>query len=178
MFPAPLSPSATPAILAVPQLDLFLLAALALLVAGVVGSLLPVVPGAILSLSGVYLYWYSTAWTDPGLTVVVIATALGLLAIVVDLFGGIISASASGVTTKTAVVAGLVGFLLLPLLGPLGVVVGITATVAYSEYRKGTPLAETLRTTLTTVAGILLANLLQFVLTSLILLGFLGALLL
>ena len=34
--------------------------AFALLVGGVVGSLVPQVPGALLSLAGVFAYWYAT----------------------------------------------------------------------------------------------------------------------
>ncbi len=62
--------------------------AVALLVAGIVGTLIPLVPGGLLSLSGLYLYWWHTGFTEPGPIALGVLTALGLLTLLAEFFGG------------------------------------------------------------------------------------------
>ncbi|MFC7046198.1 DUF456 domain-containing protein [Halobacteriaceae archaeon GCM10025711] len=118
------------------MVDLVVLLAVALLVLGVVGSVVPLLPGAPLSLAGVYLYWWHTGFTDPGVVAVVGFTLVGGFATVMDYFGGPIGASAGGASLLTSVLAGLVGVVLLFTLGPVAMVVGIPVAVFLLEFRR------------------------------------------
>lgn len=164
--------------LPVPTLDLVLALALLLLVVGMVGSVVPVVPGGPLSLAGVYLYWWSTGFGSPGLAFVVIATLLGLAAVAVDVFGGAFAASAAGTDGRTAALAGLVGLVLVFVAGPLGIFAGVAATVYVAERYRGTAHRESLGAAWGTLVGMLLANGVQFLLTTAIFLGFVWVVLL
>lgn len=60
-----------------------LVAAVVLVVAGVVGSLVPSVPGPALPLAGDYLHWWATGYAEPGLAALAGFTVAGLAAVVV-----------------------------------------------------------------------------------------------
>ncbi len=83
-------------------MDLFFLAAVVLLVGGVVGSVVPLVPGAGLSLAGIYLYWWSSGYATPGPWVLAGFTLVGLAAVVTDQIGGALAAGAGGASTATS----------------------------------------------------------------------------
>lgn len=147
--------------------------ALVFLVAGVVGSVLPLVPGGLLSTVGVLYYWRATG--DPSTVVLVLLVSLGLLVIVVDWFGGAVAARFGGAspgTTAAAVVAGL-GLALV--LGPLGLVAGIFAVVFGLEYRRHGEVERGARTAASATAGILVSTVMQVLLTVLMLAVFLVA---
>lgn len=111
------------------------LVALALLVAGVVTSVLPQTPGEIpLSLAGVYLYWWETGAPSTG--VVAVLTLLGLFVIASQFVGPVIAAKVSGASTTTATLGGLVGTVLFFLWGATASLVGLFATVFVLEYRR------------------------------------------
>lgn len=145
--------------------DLLILVALALLVGGVAGSVLPLLPGAPLSLAGVYVYWWSTGFSDPGVLALVGFTAVGLVAVVVDLFGGAISARAGGASMATTALAAVVGLVLLVFTGPLGMLVGIAGTVFAVEYYHHQDARSSTRTALYATVGVLSSMLAQVLLT-------------
>jgi uncharacterized protein YqgC (DUF456 family) len=147
-----------------------------LLVGGVIGSLVPQVPGALLSLAGVYSYWYATG--APGLGLLVALTLVGVLTWVVDFAGGAIAARAGGASTTTAVLAGVVGLLLFFLTGPLGIILGVAATVFIVEFYRQQDARKGLKAALVTTAGMLASSVAQAVLTGSILLAMLGVALL
>lgn len=122
----------TPALVA--GLDTLVLVALALCLVGVVGSVVPGVPGALASLAGLGLYRYVTG--DPGTLVLAVLTLTCVVALAADLLAGPLAAKVGGAETRTSLLTGLVGFALLFVLGPLGVVVGIAGTVFALEYRR------------------------------------------
>lgn len=139
------------------------LVGLAFLVAGFVGSVLPLVPGGLLSTAGVLYYWRVTG--DPSTLALALLVSLGLLAIVVDWFGGAVGARFGGAslgTTAAAVVAGLV---LALVLGPLGLVAGIFAVVFGLEYRRHGEVERGARTAASATAGILVSTVMQVLLT-------------
>ena len=51
--------------------------AFVLLVAGVVGSLVPQMPGAPFSVAGVLVYWWGTGFSQPGILLLVVLVLVG-----------------------------------------------------------------------------------------------------
>jgi uncharacterized protein YqgC (DUF456 family) len=144
-----------------------LVLAFVLLVAGVVGSLVPQVPGAPLSLAGVYAYWVGSGMTEPGVVLLAVLTMVGALTWVVDFAGGAVAARVGGASTKTAVAAGLVGLVLFFATGtgPLGLVFGVAATVFALEFYRQRDARKGLKAALVTTAGMLASGVVQALLT-------------
>lgn len=145
---------------------------LALLVVGLVGSVVPGVPAGLLALAGVYVeYLYGahgmSVWAIAGFTLV------GLLAIVVDYFGGPLAARSGGASTKTTLLAGAVGLVLLVLSGPVGAILGVFATVLALELRRDKSVEEALRSAVWSFAGMLGSGLVVFLLLTSMLVGYL-----
>jgi uncharacterized protein YqgC (DUF456 family) len=156
---------------AVAGVDLIVILAFGFLVGGVLGSLVPGLPGAVLSLAGVLIYWWHTGYADPGpilLTGLVIA---GLAAVAFDWLGGAVATRAGGGSTRSTVAAGVVGFLLFFVAGPLGVILGVAGTVFAFEFARGGSAAASLRTAAYATAGVLASAVIQFVVTASILLA-------
>lgn len=108
----------------------YVLAAL-LVVAGLVGTILPVLPGALLVFGGLYLAAWADGFARVGAVGLAIIAALGLLALAVDFAASVLGAKRVGASPQAlagAALGGLVGlFLGIPglILGPfLGAVAG------------------------------------------------------
>lgn len=121
---------------ALPAVDPVVVVAFLLLFAGVVGSLLPGIPAAVLSTAGVLVYWWNTGFAEPGTVLLVVLLGTGLLAALSDWLGGVVAARVGGASTLSAVVGGLVGVVLLFGVGPVGMVVGAAVTVFGIEYAR------------------------------------------
>jgi len=147
-----------------------------LLAGGVVGSLVPQVPGALFSLAGVFTYWYATG--EPGLLVLIGLTLVAVVTWVVDFAGGAIAARAGGASTTTAVLAGVVGVVLFFVASPLGAILGVAVTVFAVEFYRQRDARKGLRAALVTTAGMLASSVAQALLTGSILLAMLGVALL
>ncbi|MCX2817916.1 DUF456 domain-containing protein [Haladaptatus sp. F3-133] len=146
-------------------IDPLVLLAVALATLGVLGSLVPLLPGALLSLAGVYTYWFSTGYTDPGAVVLTALTAVGLLVLAVDWFGGALAAKAGGASTRLSLIAGLAGLGGLLIAGPVGLLLGSAGTVFVVEYRGTGDHRGSLRTAAYTTLGVLATTVMQTVLT-------------
>ncbi|WP_262177819.1 DUF456 domain-containing protein [Haloarcula laminariae] len=147
-----------------------------LLVAGVVGSLVPQVPGALLSLAGVFTYWYATG--EPGAGLLAALVLIGVLTWVVDFAGGALSARAGGASNATALLAGVVGLVLFFFTGPLVMILGVAATVFLVEFYRQQDARKGAKAALVTTAGMLASSVAQALLTGSILLAVLGVALL
>lgn len=152
--------------------ELMLLIALVLLVVGVIGSVVPLLPGALLSLVGIYLYWWSTGFADPELLALSVLTVIGLGAFLIDFFGGAISARAGGASLVTTGLAAVVGLVLIPFLGPIGLLVGIAGTVFLAEFYRHHDAKSGARTALYATIGVLASTVAQLLLTISMLVGF------
>jgi uncharacterized protein YqgC (DUF456 family) len=168
----------TTPLLAAFGVDLLVVLAVALLVVGVVGTVVPLLPGAVLSLAGVYVYWYSTGFTEPHVLVVVALTLVGLVTIVVDWVAGAISAKIGGASTLTAVAATVVGLVLMLFVGPLGLLAGVFLTVFAIEFYRRRDGRASGRAAAVTAIGILASNVVQVLLTGSILLVMVAVILL
>jgi len=106
---------------------------LLLLIAGVIGSIAPMMPGAAFSLIGVGIYFFMTE--DPSIIFTAFAALTGVFALATDWLAGSIAAKYGGASTKTSLmagIAGIFGFILLG--GPIGLVLAVAATVFIREY--------------------------------------------
>jgi len=143
--------------------DPFLVAFL-LLVAGVVGSVLPLVPGGLLSTAGVGYYWWAGGDIAPLATGLLVV--LGLSTVAVDWVGGAVSARVGGASLPTTATAALAGVALAVVLGPLGLVAGVFAVVFALEVRRHGDAHRGVRTAAYATAGILVSTAMQVLLTA------------
>lgn len=144
----------------------------ALLVAGVIGSIVPAVPGAVLSLIGIVFHWWATGYSTPRPIVLLAFVALAVVAMLVDLFGDAIAASHGGADNRTVVAAIAVSLVLAVVTGPLGILVGVPLTVFGVEFYQNGNREQALRTALLTTAGMFASRLVQAVLATTLLVGF------
>jgi hypothetical protein len=151
--------------------DALVVLALGLCVLAVVGSLLPLVPGAAFSVAGVLLYWWQTGYADPGPFVLAGLLGLALLALVLDWFGGAVSASAGGASMTTTLAAAVVALPLTLVAGPLGLFLGVAGTVFAFDYYESRDPEGSARVALYTTVGMLASAVAQALLTGLVLLG-------
>jgi uncharacterized protein YqgC (DUF456 family) len=142
-----------------------------LLVGAVVGSVVPLLPGPLLSLAGVVLYWAASGYSEPSLLVLVVLVVVALLGVVVDLFGGALGAKAGGASTRTTTIAAVVGLLLFFVAGPVGVVLGVAGTVFAIEFVRNQDARAGGRAALAATAGVLGSAVVQVLLTLSILLA-------
>lgn len=149
--------------------------AVLLLVAGVIGSFLPLVPGGGLSIGGVGYYWYLTG--EPGTLALVVMVGLGLLAIAFDWLGSALAANVGGASLRTTALVALVTIPLLFVLGPLGLLVGTAGTVFVLEYHRHGDVELSLRTAVYATVGLLASTAMQALVTASVLVIFLVAVL-
>jgi uncharacterized protein len=159
------------------MVDAVALVAIALLVCGVVGTVVPLVPGGLLSVVGVLLYWWNSGFTEPGTVSLLVLASLGVLTMLVEFFGGSIAARAGGASWATTGAAAVVGIVLMVVTGPLGLLVGLFGTVFLLEYARGGDIDGSTRSAFYATVGILASTATQVLLTSAILFGFLVAVL-
>jgi len=147
--------------------------AFVLLLAGVVGSVAPVVPGGVLSLAGVLVYWWASGFSEPNLFILSGVLFVALLAVAVDWLSGAVSAKAGGASTRTVVVATLVGLVGLTF-GPVGFLVGTAGTVFLLELADGGEFEESARAAGVTLVGMVTSSVMQVLLTAGVLVAMVG----
>ncbi|MFB6111355.1 MAG: DUF456 family protein [Halobacteriaceae archaeon] len=147
------------------MVDLITIAALGLALAGVIGAVAPLVPGPLLALSGVLLYWWSTGYADPGPVLLAGFVLVALLAVAADLLGGAVGATAGGAGYLAAAAGGAVGLLLIPVVGPLGVLLGV-AGVTFLLVVRDEDVETGVRAALGATVGLLASAFVQLVLTA------------
>lgn len=104
-----------------------------LFIAGIIGSIVPMMPGALFSLIGVGVYFFLTE--DPSLLFTVFAGLTGIFALATDWFAGSIAAKYGGASNRTSIMAGIAGvFGFIFLGGPIGLALTVAATVFIREY--------------------------------------------
>ncbi len=154
------------------MVDAVTVVAVALLVGGVVGTIVPLVPGGLLSLSGVYLYWWHTDFAEPGLVALGVFTVLGVATILAEYLAGAVSARVGGASWQTTVAAAVVGIVLMLVTGPLGLLVGLFGTVFLLEFVQDGDVDRSTRSAFYATVGMLASTAIQVLLTATILLGF------
>jgi hypothetical protein len=161
-----LAPASVQGVLdAVGGVDLLTVAAVVLLVAGVVGSVVPAMPGPLLSVVGVVLYWWRSGYAEPHLLVLLGLVLTGVMAVLVDWLGGAVSARVGGASTAAMAAAAVAGFVLALVSGPVGLVLGIAGTVFVIEYYRDGDAEASVRTAGYATVGILASAVVQALLT-------------
>jgi hypothetical protein len=154
-----------------PAVDPLVALAFLLLVAGVVGSVVPLLPGAGLSTVGVLVYWYATGFARPGPVVLAALVIVGLFGVAVDLAGGALAAKAGGASTATTALAAVVGIVATVLAGPVGLLVGVAGTVFLVEFARHRDAEASGRSALFATVGVLASGLVQLTVTASMLLA-------
>lgn len=117
----------------------------ALLVGGVVTTVVPKAPGGVnLSMAGVLLYWWSTDFSEPSTALLVVLTLVGVLVHLSGLLTPVIVGKIGGTPVITTTIGGLVGAVLFFVGGLTGLVVGTAATVFVLEYLRRGDVVESL----------------------------------
>ena len=152
----------------------FVLAAFVLLIVGVVGSVTPQLPGAPFSIAGVLVYWWGTGFAEPGVFVLSLLVLVGVFTWAVDWLGGAVAAKIGGASTKTAIVAGLVGLVLFLFTGPIGILLGVAVTVFALEFYRQQDARASAKAAVVTTAGMLGSAIMQALLTGSMLVAMVG----
>ncbi|PSP73451.1 DUF456 domain-containing protein [Halobacteriales archaeon SW_12_67_38] len=139
--------------------------ALGLLVVGIVGSVVPLLPGPLVSLAGVLLYWWQSGYAEPGSFLLVALVIVGLVAVVAEYFAGAVSARAGGASTVATLLAAIVGVVLFFVAGPIGIVLGVGGTVFAVEFYRHQDPEQSLRTAIYAAVGMLASTVVQALLT-------------
>jgi len=151
------------------DMDLILGLSIALLVIGVIGAFVPMMPGALISLIGLSFYWWNTGFSQPHILIVVLLYLTGITALIFDLFAGAIGSKAGGASNKTVHAAAIAGILFFFIGGPFGTIVGIALVVYLREYLLTDDSDKSLKAALYTTGSMLGSTLVQGALTGLML---------
>lgn len=143
----PLSPYPA-SVLSVPLPELL---ALGLVTAGVVGVLVPKLPGPLASLAGLYLYWTHTGHAEPSTPLLAALTVAGVAALAGTLFASVAADRVSGASTTSALAAAILGVTLFAFVGPGVALLGVLGTVFLLEYRRSNHLGAASVAALTVV---------------------------
>lgn len=139
--------------------------AFGLLAAGVVGSLVPQLPGPPLSVAGVLLYWWASGFSEPGTLTVVLLLAALALAVAGGIVAPVVTARLGGVSTVSTTLGVTAGGILFLFFGTAGLVGGIVGTVFVLEYVRKRDAKASLAAGLLVVLTSFATTLVQVVLT-------------
>jgi hypothetical protein len=120
-------------------------------------AVIPLIPGAIISISGVLTYWWASGFTEPQIGILAVLLLVGVSTAVVDFAGGALAAHIGGASKITTGMAVVVGIGLLFITGPAGFLIGLAGTVFIIEFAQSADSEASMRAALATV--------IQFVMT-------------
>lgn len=106
-----------------------------LLVAGIFASVLPVIPGSLVTAAGIVLYWVGIG----ELPTLVLAALLGIVILVaiLDQLATLLTTKAGGGSWISGAIGTAIGLVLAIVSGPVGLVVGIFGTIVLAELLDG-----------------------------------------
>jgi len=152
------------------MVDVVLAVTVALLVLGVVTSLVPMVPGAVFTLAGLGFYWWQTG--EPGTFALAVLVLLALTAIVLDYVAGAVSARAGGASWRTTALATVAGLIFAFVLGPVGFILGIAGIVFVAEFARHRDFERSRKAAVYTTFGILASTFIRLLLNLIVLVLF------
>ena len=125
-----------------------------LMVAGLVGAALPVVPGTPLILAGALLYAIATDFTPVGLGRLAVLTVLAIVGAVAGALAGSLGAHRAGGSRRAAVGA-MLGLVAGFFMGPIGLVAGPVAGAILGELSHARPWRDSVRAGVGTLIGLI-----------------------
>lgn len=155
------------------MINYFLVFAVILMLAGIVGSFLPALPGPLLSMIGASVYFWSTGYTEPRPIIFSLIIFTGIFALGLDYLAGYIGADRAEASQRTAIAAGVASFLLFFVSGPFGILIGTGAVVLLRELMLGKDFDQALKAAAYTTLGMLASVFAKAGLTFLMLVVFL-----
>ena len=113
--------------------------ALLVMVVGLAGTMLPLIPGLpVILATAVAYFWLVTGWTPWTIFATVVITLLFVAGLVLDYVIAPTAARQGGAscsTTLLAGIAGIVGFFVLPLIGAILLPIGVVLVIEYLRER-------------------------------------------
>lgn len=152
--------------------DAVTLLVLGLLVVALVASVVPGVPAGLVALLGVYVAYFFGPNGGMSIWLLLSFTVVGVLAVIIDLFGGAVTARAKGASSRTTLIAAVVGLALFFVAGPVGVVLGMFGTVLAIEIYDGQEFDDAWDTGVWATAGMLASGAAVFFLVLSMLVGY------
>jgi uncharacterized protein len=125
-----------------------------LMLAGLVGAVVPFLPGAPLIFAGALLYALSTDFTPVGAGRLAILAVLGVLAWALEHLAGVVGARRAG-GGRAAVVGALVGMVIGVMVAPIGLLLGPIVGAVAGELLTGRAPGASVRTGIGTALGVL-----------------------
>ncbi len=154
-------------------MDLWLLLALALMAVGLVGTVLPALPGIALVLAGAVLYAVGTGFAVVGLGHVLLFAALTGLALVLDLAANVLGARVFG-ASRWGIMGAALGLIVgLAVGGPVGLILGPLLGAVALEVLSGQPLRRAFKSGVGAFVGFVLGTAAELVLALVIVISFL-----
>jgi len=135
----------------------------ALFLAGLVGSVVPWMPGPLFILAGAVVWAVATDFQTLGWGRLAVLAALAVLSFLLDFLAGAIGARRYG-ASRWGVVGALLGAVVGLFLGPLGLIAGCVIGAVVGELARGADLAGGVRSGLGALVGLLAGLLADLVL--------------
>lgn len=126
-----------------------------LFVLGLLGTVLPVLPGAILIYGGMLLYGFMTGFSTLGVWFFIIQGLLLVATFLIDYIASAFGTRASGGSKWAAIAAAVATIPALFIFGPLGVVLGPLIGAVGIELLRGLPIRQAWRIGIGTLLGTL-----------------------
>lgn len=125
-----------------------------LFLAGLVGSVVPWMPGPLFILAGAVLWAFTTGFQTLGWGRLAILTGLALLSFLLDFLAGALGARRYG-ASRWGVVGAIAGGIVGLFLGPLGLILGSVAGAVAGELLRGADVGGSVRSGLGALVGLL-----------------------
>ncbi len=137
---------------------LWTIVALLVMAVGLVGTVVPVIPGILLIYAGYLLYGFATGWQAYGLAAIIAWSVVTGLVLLLDFYAGAIGAKRYGASRSGAwgsLIGGLIGMLAA---GFPGLILGPFVGAAVGELLRGRSYREALRSGWGTFTGFMVGS--------------------
>ena len=148
------------------------LLALGLMAVGLVGTVVPALPGIVLVFAGALLYAVATGFAVVGVGHLVVFGALTAVAMALDVLANLVGARAFG-ASRWGVIGAAVGLVVGLLGGPVGLLLGPLVGAVALEALSGRPLRRPLRSGVGALLGYVLGTAAELALALVIVISFL-----
>ncbi len=151
---------------------ILIISSFVLVLLGLLGIFLPILPSVTIAWLGFLLFAYATAFTSITLKLVLIFLGLTVLVMILDVIAPMIGAKKYR-ASKYGIAGSFLGLLLgIMFLGPVGILLGPFAGAFFGEYLSGRKSEEAIQSAKGTLIGFLAGSLVKLALI-LVMLGFL-----